>query len=89
MRIVGLVGGPAAFATCAELDILAPAIPTPEPGFDLDADGEIGVDDMYSWHRTPVDLDGDGAADGADLHYLTAAVRWRELDDMRLGGGRP
>ena len=89
VRVIGQVGGPAAFITCTELDCLAPPEPQDRPTFDLDANGGAGVDDIYRWHRQPVDLDGDGADGYADLRYLTAAVRWRELDDMRFGGGMP
>jgi hypothetical protein len=89
VRIVGSVGGEAAFVQVAELDALSPAAPQPAPTFDLDANGRLGVDDIYRWHKAPVDLDGDGVADAQDLKYLTAAIRWREPDDMRAGSGRP
>lgn len=89
VRVVGAVGGPAAFATCAELDVLGPVQAPGRVSFDIDANGEVGVDDMYRWHLTPADLDGDGVADSADRRYLRAAVRWREAEQMRSGGGRP
>lgn len=89
VRVVGAVGGSAAFAMVAELDVLGPPAVPDRLTFDLDANGRVGVDDIYWWHRSPVDLDGDGQAGGDDLRYLTAAVRWRELDDMRGGTARP
>ncbi|MFG0259278.1 MAG: ADP-ribosylglycohydrolase family protein [Phycisphaerales bacterium JB041] len=89
VRVVGAVGGPAAFAMVAEVDALGPPGVPDRATFDLDANGALGVDDIYWWHRSPVDLDGDGLAGADDLRYLTAAVRWRELDDMRGGTSRP
>lgn len=89
VRVVGLVGGPAAFATVAEIDVLGPETIPQRTSFDIDLNGEVDVDDMYTWHAHPVDLDGDGRADSADQHYLRAAVRWREDEDMRFADGYP
>ncbi len=89
VRVIGLVGGPAAFVTCSEIDILGFSGIPGRAIFDLDANGWVGIDDIYRWHDKPVDLDGDGLADADDLRYLAAAVRWRELDDMWFGSGRP
>ncbi|MFG0326436.1 MAG: ADP-ribosylglycohydrolase family protein [Phycisphaerales bacterium JB037] len=84
-RVGGGVGGIDAFVTCAELDpLLGEADPGPA-GLDLNRDGLVGVEDLYRWHRDPVDLTGDAAADGADLDRLMRAVRWQELEDMTAG----
>lgn len=76
------VGGVDAFVTCAELDLLAPAIDPGPMGFDLDRNGRVDVDDLYSWYSDPVDLDGDGTADGADEDLVEGAVRWTEQAEM-------
>ena len=89
VRVIGAVGGPAAYVLVAELDVLGLAAVPDRVTFELDANGRVDVDDIYWWHRSPVDLDGDGTAGADDLRYLTAAVRWREADDMRGGTARP
>jgi hypothetical protein len=59
---------------------------TPPPtSFDLDASGTIDVGDLYAWHDTPRDLDGDGLASPSDLAMIGTAVRWRERRGMQLG----
>ncbi len=88
VRIRGAVGGLSAFATCSELDLLGPEVPRPVASFDLNSDGRVDIEDLYHWHAHRTDLNGDGAADGADHEYLEAALRWREIDDMNAGGGR-
>jgi hypothetical protein len=89
VRVLGTVGGSAGFVTCAELDLLGPSEIPSHPSFDVDANGTVGVDDIYRWHLEPVDFLGDGDAGRDDLRYLLAAVRWRELEDMSFWGGKP
>ncbi len=89
VRIIGTVGGPAAFVTCTELDILGPGQVPSRRSFDVDANGEVGADDIYRWHLQPVDLDGEGPGSAADLEYLTDAVRWRDIEDLSFWGGKP
>ncbi|MCB9846117.1 MAG: ADP-ribosylglycohydrolase family protein [Phycisphaeraceae bacterium] len=81
-RIVGRVGGAQAFVTCAELDALTPPSEPPVPGFDVDRNSRVDIEDLYSWYSQPVDLSGDGVADAVDQSLVAAAVRWREVQDM-------
>lgn len=89
IRITGLPGGTGRFVTCTELDGLAPATPITRPTFDLNDDGVVDVEDLYTWHAStdPVlrDMDGDGGVDGSDREYLEAIVRWMEQKDMEAG----
>lgn len=59
------------------------------PGFDLNADGELDVEDLYTWHALgadpDADLDASGIVDGHDREYLEAVVRWLERQDMEAG----
>lgn len=82
VRLMLRVGGDDAFVTCAEIDLFARAIDPGPIGFDLDRNGRVDVDDLYSWYHDPVDLDGDGVADGADARLIEGAVRWTERADM-------
>ncbi|GAB4518778.1 MAG: hypothetical protein Tsb0013_22850 [Phycisphaerales bacterium] len=51
------------------------------PQLDRDADGVIGIEDLYRQATDPADLDRDGATDGADGAYLLRVVRRLELVD--------
>lgn len=89
VRITGLPGGAGRFVTCTELDGLGPVATISRPDFDLNEDGVVDVEDLYTWHAStdPVvrDLDGDGIVDGSDREYLEALVRWMEQRDMEAG----
>lgn len=89
VRVAGLPGGAGRFVTCTELDGLGPAGTVSRPDFDLNEDGVVDVEDLYTWHAStdPVvrDLDGDGIVDGTDREYLEALVRWMEQRDMEAG----
>lgn len=88
VRVRGVPGGPGRFATCSELDArLAGAGPTPAT-FDLNADQQIDIEDLYMFASVPVDLDASGAIDDRDRTYLESAVRWQELRDMAWPGRR-
>ncbi|MBX3364953.1 MAG: ADP-ribosylglycohydrolase family protein [Phycisphaeraceae bacterium] len=81
VRLTGLPGGSGRFVTASAIDVLAPAIPIGQ-GYDLNGDGLVDIEDLYSWHRNPVDLTGDGVIDDHDKEVLEQAVRWKELQDM-------
>jgi len=51
--------------------------------FDRDSDGRVSIDDSYELHANPADLNGDGAADRADIDLLEAVIRWTEPAEMR------
>lgn len=82
VRLVGLPGGAGRFVTASAIDLLTPAIPAPIRGFDVNRDARVDVEDLYSWHRTPVDVTCDGVADQGDRESLEQAVRWQEIRDM-------
>ena len=86
VRVRGVAGGADAFVTCAELDALAPVAPAPMGTFDRDGRGSVDMEDLYTHHRSPVDLDGDGAADGRDVSLIESAVRWTEQADSTRAG---
>jgi len=52
---------------------------------DVDADGEIDIEDLHRLHAVPEDLDGDGSADAGDLRCLERYLRRHEWFDV-LGG---
>ena len=52
---------------------------------DVDADGEIDIEDLHRLHAVPEDLDGDGSADAGDLRCLERYLRRNEWFDV-LGG---
>lgn len=91
-RVTCLPGGPSAFVTIAELDVLAPQTPAFMPTFDVDGDGVVGIDDLYAAHEPGrlADLNADGTVDRADLDYLELVVRFGEAAGMAGGrGSRP
>ncbi len=77
IRVTGVAGGINQFVTCAELDALsAPVSPPAVVVFDLNHDGKVDLADVALQKLSPIDLDGNGVIDAADLRYLIAAVRW-------------
>jgi hypothetical protein len=85
VRVRGVPGGTHGFVTCAELDALGTIERNPRLGFDIDGDGRASIDDLYTLHQHPADLNADDVADGVDLRYLERALRWREAKDMSMG----
>lgn len=89
VRITGLPGGSGRFVTATELDAMTSTPAIVRPTFDLNADGVVDVEDLYTWHQSTDnalrDLDADGDVDLADREYLEAAVRWMERTDMEAG----
>ncbi len=78
----GTGGATEAFITCLELDAFAPESTPGGATHDLDGDGSVGVEDLYAWVASPVDLNEDGAADVHDAELLRDAVRWGEAGRM-------
>lgn len=56
---------------------------------DIDADGRVGIDDLYAWHGSPVDLNNSGSTADTDSHILRdlrlleASVRGHETATMK------
>lgn len=82
VRIIGAVGGDAAFVTCSALDTLSPQPPRTNLGFDLNRDGAVDVEDLAKWHSQPVDWTNDGVIDAQDRTIQEFAIRWGEIRDM-------
>jgi hypothetical protein len=87
IRISGPAGGGGGdpdhtFITCAALDALSSPIAPLRKTFDVNGDGSQDVEDLYRWCAGSVDLNNDGAADGADRDDLRRAVRWNEREGM-------
>ena len=85
VRLRGQPGGPHRFVTCAELDAMADPTPLVTPSFDRDGSGVVDAGDLYAWHASPTDLDGDGTMTETDRLLLMTAVRWAEASTMRTG----
>jgi hypothetical protein len=70
-------------------DALSSPTSPSRPGFDLNANGELDVEDLYTWHAlgadAGADIDASGVVDGHDREYLEAVVRWLERQDMEAG----
>lgn len=88
VRLTGMQGGADGFVTVAAIDVLGPEVSPRNRGFDVNLDGRVDVDDLYSWYEAPVDLTGDGQADATDSAALEGALRWNEIRDMQ-GPRRP
>lgn len=57
--------------------------PPPPPGnYDVNGDGLIDTEDLYSWFSLLTDVNGNGVVDTADLTALRVALRWYEKADM-------
>ncbi len=83
IRLIGAVGGADAFVTVSEFDGVGPAAPEDPDGYDVDADGSVTTEDLYAWHASPVDVNGDGTSQSTDRDWLTSRVRWAEPADIR------
>jgi len=53
--------------------------------FDVDGSGTVDVEDLYAFHRTPVDLTGEGVVTETDERFVMWSVRAEELGDMESG----
>lgn len=71
------VDGPAGSSNIATVTILY-------TGYDLDlnGDGVVGVDDLYTLHTNPTDVNGDGVADNADRRFLERVIRCDEMGSL-------
>jgi len=69
-------------------EVSAVAATAAEPLFyDLNGDGSVDIEDLYSWHESPVDLTGESVINGSDRSLVQRAVRADEhLDTL---GARP
>lgn len=57
--------------------------PPPPPGnYDVNGDGRIDIEDLYSWFTLLTDVNGDGIVNASDLTALRTALRWYERADM-------
>lgn len=63
------------------------AVSTNPDFYDLNQDGTLDIEDLYTWHLTPSDLTGETVIDDRDRRALQRAVRFGERDD--LIGGQP
>jgi uncharacterized lipoprotein YddW (UPF0748 family) len=52
------------------------------PDLDVNRDGRVSIEDMYSQQRSPIDVNRDGAVGVADADSLAAALRATERTDM-------
>ncbi len=78
VRLRARPGGLHRFVTCAEIDAIDDPAPLPAPSFDQDGNGHVDPGDIYAWHASPRDLDGDGTTTEADRVLIIKAVRWAE-----------
>lgn len=49
---------------------------------DLDANGSVDVDDLFRWHESPSDVNGDGVINDTDARVLEASIRGLESTSM-------
>lgn len=57
--------------------------PPPPPGdYDVNNDGLVDTEDLYSWYTLLTDVDGNSAVNTADLTALRVALRWYERTDI-------
>lgn len=57
--------------------------------FDVDGDGRVSINDLYSWERSQGarDTDRDGTVTARDRRRLIAAIRDSEREQLSLAGG--
>jgi hypothetical protein len=58
------------------------------PCADVDGDGRFTAEDLYLWHRTPSDINGDGQINTADAELIERAIRWAESFAIGLAQNR-
>lgn len=51
-------------------------------GEDINADGRVGIDDLYAWEAAPADVDRSGTANALDRGFVMHAVRSWERSDL-------
>ena len=83
IRIRGQAGGSASYITASELDVLSIPTQRPEFGWDINEDGRVDVEDLYSFDDAPIDIDRNGMIEPIDKKLLEHAVRWKELEEIR------
>lgn len=50
--------------------------------YDVNQDGVVNAEDVYSFHRSPIDLTGEGAITSADTRAMSRAARADESGDV-------
>jgi ADP-ribosylglycohydrolase len=83
VRVQGQAGGSASYITASELDVLSAPVERPEYGWDINQDGVVDVEDLYSFNDSPIDMNQDGMIEDIDKKLLEQAVRWMELEEIR------
>ncbi len=83
VRATGRVGGSASYITASELDVLTAPVERPGFGWDINQDGVVDVEDLYSFDDSPIDMNQDGLIEDIDKKLLEQAVRWKELEEIR------
>ncbi len=53
--------------------------------YDVNDDGLVNVEDLYAWHQSPTDVDGNGTIDIADRVALLIELRRLEMADISAG----
>jgi hypothetical protein len=52
---------------------------------DIDADGQVTIDDVYAWQANPTDINRDGQANAADRDIILGVIRFFEPLQMSQG----
>lgn len=77
-------GGMVLVPISANVIVVGP--PVPPPGnYDVNGDGLIDIEDLYSWYVLLTDVDGNGTVNTADLTALRFALRFYERADVAPG----
>jgi hypothetical protein len=50
---------------------------------DVNSDGDVDINDLYTWERTPSDINRSGVADQTDKRFIENALRSGEFQDLR------
>jgi hypothetical protein len=53
--------------------------------YDVNNDGLVDIEDLYSWHALATDVNGNGVINGTDRDALVAELRRVETADVTAG----